>query len=127
MSPRSRPSSHVRPNAAPLSPSAALALNLGISTGVLLARIDNQRKLAYIAFDETELSAGMHISAVVRDPEEVGRQAALLARVTEPNDPARTVTLPSRLIKRGSGEIPHQETSAVGRSGMRPRPASVTG
>lgn len=85
----------------PSPPTAVLALNLGISTGVLLDRIDNQRQLAYISLDETELSAGLHISAVVRDPEEVGRQAALLAiaRVAEPGLPARTVTLSSHLIK----------------------------
>lgn len=95
----------------PSPPTAVLALNLGISTGVLLDRIDSQRQLAYISLDETELSAGLHISAVVRDPEEVGRQAALLAisRVAEPELPSRTVTLPSHLIKRGSGEISAEE------------------
>lgn len=95
----------------PSPPTAVLALNLGISTGVLLDRIDNQRQLAYISLDETELSAGLHISAVVRDPEEVGRQAALLAisRVAEPELPSRIVTLPSHLIKRGSGEISAEE------------------
>lgn len=110
----------------PSPPTAVLALNLGISTGVLLDRIDNHRRLAYISLDETELSAGLHISAVVRDPEEVGRQAALLAiaRVGEPEQPARTVTLPSRLIRRGSGEISHQEAAATDhvRTGGRPAP-----
>lgn len=102
----------------PAPPTAVLALNLGISTGVLLDRIDNQRSLAYIALDESELSAGLHISAVVRDPEEVGRQAALLAiaRVAQPDLPPRAVTLPSHLVRRGSGEIA-VEKSGTGKSG----------
>jgi LacI family transcriptional regulator len=100
----------------PSPPTAVLALNLGISTGVLLDRIDNERQLAYISLDESELSAGLHISAVVRDPEEVGRQAALLAiaRVAEPELPPRTVTLSSHLIKRGSGEVPPEESAIPG-------------
>lgn len=40
----------------PSPPTAVLALNLGISTGVLLDRIDNLRQLAYTSLDETELS-----------------------------------------------------------------------
>lgn len=111
----------------PSPPTAVLALNLGISTGVLLDRIDNQRQLAYISLDETELSAGLHISAVVRDPEEVGRQAALLAiaRVADPEQPARTVTLSSRLIKRGSGEISPKESTMPADS-MRHQSTSVS-
>lgn len=111
----------------PSPPTAVLALNLGISTGVLLDRIDNQRQLAYISLDETELSAGLHISAVVRDPEEVGRQAALLAiaRVAEPELPPRTVTLSSHLIKRGSGEVPPEESTMPADS-IRQRSASVS-
>jgi LacI family transcriptional regulator len=88
-------------------PTAIMALNLGISNGVLLDRITHQRRHAYIALDESELSIGLGISAIVRDPEELGRRAALLAiaRIDQPDRPATTVVLPSRLIKRGSGEI----------------------
>ncbi|GGJ40301.1 LacI family DNA-binding transcriptional regulator [Paenarthrobacter histidinolovorans] len=88
-------------------PTAVLALNLGISTGVLLDRIENNRKLAFIALDESELSSGLHVTALVRDPEEVGRQAAKLAidRIAQPELPARTITLASHLVRRGTGEI----------------------
>lgn len=88
-------------------PTAVLALNLGISIGVLLDRIANHRELAFIALDENELSAGLGISAITRDPQELGRQAALLAieRIAKPNGPPRTITLPSTLVKRGSGEL----------------------
>jgi LacI family transcriptional regulator len=89
-------------------PTAVLALNLGISTGVLLERIVNHRDFAFISLDDTELSAGLGISAVVRDPREVGRQAARLAieRIANPKIAPRTVTLPSTLVRRGSGELP---------------------
>jgi LacI family transcriptional regulator len=91
----------------PEPPTAVLALNLGISTGVLLDRIANQRDLALIALDETELSAGLGISAIVRDPRELGRQAARLAieRIERPDEPPRTVVVPYTLAKRGSGEL----------------------
>ncbi|WP_181151922.1 MULTISPECIES: LacI family DNA-binding transcriptional regulator [unclassified Arthrobacter] len=91
----------------PSPPTAVLALNLGISTGVLLDRLENNRKLAFIALDESELSAGLSVSALVRDPEEVGRQAAKLAidRIAQPDLPARTIILPSHLVQRGTGEV----------------------
>jgi LacI family transcriptional regulator len=92
----------------PTPPTAVLALNLGISTGVLVDRIANQRRFAFIALDEHDLSVGLGVSAVVRDPQEVGRQAARLAieRIADPDGPPRTVTLPSILVRRGTGEIP---------------------
>jgi LacI family transcriptional regulator len=94
--------------ALPAPPTAVLALNLGISTGVLLDRIANHRQIAFIALDEDELSAGLGISAITRDPREVGRQAARLAieRIANPGAAPRTVTLPSALVRRGSGELP---------------------
>ncbi|MFI6855034.1 substrate-binding domain-containing protein [Streptomyces sp. NPDC050416] len=92
----------------PEPPTAVLALNLGISSGVLLDRIVNRRDTAFVALDENELSAGLGISAITRDPFELGRQAAVLAleRITDPTARPRTVTLPSVLVRRGSGELP---------------------
>ncbi|MGK5697555.1 LacI family DNA-binding transcriptional regulator [Streptomyces sp. URMC 128] len=92
----------------PQPPTAVLALNLGISSGVLLDRIVNRRDTAFVALDENDLSAGLGISAITRDPFELGRQAALLAleRIADPTARPRTVTLPSVLVRRGSGELP---------------------
>lgn len=92
----------------PHPPTAVLALNLGIGTGLLLDRIANRRRNALIVLDETEVSAGLGISAISRDPQEVGRVAAALAleRIAHPEAPVQTITLPSILIKRGSGELP---------------------
>ena len=91
----------------PSPPTAVIALNLGISDGVLLDRISQHRGYAFIAFDESELYAGLGVTAVVRDPQEVGRQAALLAvaRHQDLEGPGRTVTVSSRLVRRGTGEI----------------------
>ncbi|MFC4470200.1 LacI family DNA-binding transcriptional regulator [Streptomyces xiangluensis] len=93
----------------PEPPTALLALNLGISSGVLLDRIVNHRNdIAFVALDENDLSAGLGISAITRDPAELGRHAALLAieRIANPTASPRTVTLPSLLVQRGSGELP---------------------
>lgn len=88
-------------------PTAVLALNLGISTGALLDRFNNKRPGALISVDESEMTAGLGITAIVRDPEELGRQAAALAvaRIAEPERMPQVVDLPTQLIKRGSGEI----------------------
>lgn len=93
---------------ASLAPTAVLALNLGISTGVLLDRIANHRDIAFIALDENEFSAGLGITAITRDPKKIGSLAAGLAveRIAAPGMPPRTVTLPSILVRRGSGELP---------------------
>ena len=88
-------------------PTAVIGLNLGISDGVLMDRISHHRRYAFIAFDENELYTGLGVTAVVRAPQEVGRQAALLAlaRGRDPEGPGRTVDVHSRLVRRGSGEV----------------------
>jgi len=98
--------------ALPAPPTAVLALNLGISAGVLLDRVSNRREIAFIALDDNELSAGLGVSALTRDPQEVGRQAAILAieRMADPHREPRTVTLSCTLVKRGSGELPPPQT-----------------
>ncbi|MGW0368867.1 hypothetical protein ACWDZW_08075 [Streptomyces coeruleorubidus] len=100
----------------PEPPTAVLALNLGISSGVLLDRIVNRRDTAFVALDENDLSAGLGISAITREPFGLGRQAALLAleRITDPTARPRTVTLPSLLVRRGSGELPPPSAATDG-------------
>ncbi|MFF4258718.1 substrate-binding domain-containing protein [Streptomyces sp. NPDC001663] len=91
----------------PAPPTAVLALNLGISTGVLVERLAGHHAFAFVGLDETDLTKGLGVSAVVRDPQEVGRQAARLAldRIADADAPPRLVTVPSRLVMRGSGEV----------------------
>lgn len=89
---------------APAPPTAVLGLNLGISTGILIERLSGHRSFAFIGLDENDLTRGLGVSAVVRDPQEVGRQAARLAidRIAEPERPSRTVTVPSTLVHRST-------------------------
>jgi LacI family transcriptional regulator len=103
------------------SPTAVLTLNLGISTGVLLDRIADHRDLAFIALDGNELPSGLGTSAIIRDPREVGRQAALLAveRLRRPQAPPRTVAVPCTLARRGSGELPAPQRSSGDTSSAR--------
>lgn len=88
-------------------PTAVIALNLGISTGVLLDRIQNHRQTAFIAVDDTELSEGLGVTSILRDPRRLGQEAARLAvcRINEPGPAARQVTVKATLVRRGSGEI----------------------
>lgn len=105
----------------PSPPTAVIALNLGISTGVLLDRITHQRRFAFIALDEQELTAGLGVSAVVRDPQEVGREAARLAvaRIADPDAPPRTLDTPSVLVRRGTGELPVESCGGNGEPATR--------
>ncbi|MDQ4113021.1 MAG: LacI family transcriptional regulator [Actinomycetota bacterium] len=86
---------------------AVIALNLGISHGVLLDRIRHGRRQAFIAFDESEITRGLDVSAVTRGPEEIGRQAARVAleRIEAPQSPKQKLVLPANLARRHTGEI----------------------
>ncbi|MET7419076.1 LacI family DNA-binding transcriptional regulator [Dactylosporangium sp. NPDC005555] len=66
--------------------------------------------VAHIGFDDFPLADMLDppVSVIAQDPAEMGRRAALilLARLDGDDGPARAVTLPTRYIARGSGEIP---------------------
>ena len=94
--------------AAPEPPTAVLAGNNQASTSVLRALRDSDRRVAFIGFDDFVLAETLGISVVAHDPEDMGRQAVRLA-LSRHDDLAATPTqivLPTRLIQRGSGEIP---------------------
>ncbi|HEX8343413.1 MAG TPA: LacI family DNA-binding transcriptional regulator [Actinoplanes sp.] len=89
-------------------PTAVLAGNNQASTSVLRALRDSDRRVAFIGFDDFVLAETLGISVVAHDPEDMGRQAVRLA-LSRHDDLAATPTqivLPTRLIQRGSGEIP---------------------
>jgi LacI family transcriptional regulator len=89
-------------------PTAVLAGNNQASTSVLRALRDSDRRVAFIGFDHFVLAETLGISVVAHDPEDMGRQAVRLA-LSRHDDLAATPTqivLPTRLIQRGSGEIP---------------------
>jgi LacI family transcriptional regulator len=69
-----------------------------------------QHRVALISFDDFPLAdlVDPGLSVVAQDPRSLGRTAAelLFARIDGDRSPAKHVMIPTRLIPRGSGEIP---------------------
>lgn len=95
----------------PDPPTALFAYNNIVALGIIseLAR-SKRRDVAVVAFDDVELAEALEpaLTVVAQDPEEIGRAAATtaLARLDGDRSRARTLTVPTRLIVRGSGERP---------------------
>ncbi|GGO41838.1 LacI family transcriptional regulator [Streptomyces daqingensis] len=74
----------------------------------VLAELD--RPVALVGFDDFELADLLvpPVTVVAQDPAQLGRTAAglLFRRLEGANDPPRRMTHPTRLIARGSGELP---------------------
>jgi LacI family transcriptional regulator len=89
-------------------PTAILSSNNRASLGVLAALRDTDRRLAFISFDDFDLASVLGITVVAHDAEEMGREAVRLAvaRQAHLTAPPSTVVLPTRLVRRGSGELP---------------------
>lgn len=94
--------------AAPEPPTAVLAGNNQVSMSVLRAVRDSGRRVAFVGFDDFDLAETLGISVVAHDPEDMGRQAVRLAlsRHTDLGAVPTQLVLPTRLIRRGSGETP---------------------
>jgi LacI family transcriptional regulator len=95
----------------PDPPTALFAGNNIMALGIVaeLARSE-RREVALVAFDDVALAEALEpaLTVVAQDPEEIGRTAAAtaLARLDGDRSRARTITVPTRLIVRGSGESP---------------------
>ena len=67
-------------------------------------------RIALVGFDDVELSSALDpaLTVVAQDPFALGRTAAelLFARIDGDHGPARRVLVPTRLVVRGSGELP---------------------
>jgi LacI family transcriptional regulator len=94
--------------AAPDPPTAILGGNNRASTGVLRALRHDERRVAFIGFDDFDLADMLGITVVAHDPEQMGREAVLLAlaRQGDFTAPPSQLMLPTRLVRRGSGELP---------------------
>ena len=68
-----------------------------------------QNEIALVGFDDFELADALQpaITVVMQDALELGRRAAalLFSRLDGDTQPFRTITLPTTIIERGSGEI----------------------
>jgi LacI family transcriptional regulator len=90
-------------------PTALFAGNNIVALGIVTELARSKRKdVAVVAFDDVELAEALEpaLTAVAQNPEEIGRAAATtaLARLDGDRSRARTITVPTRLIVRGSGE-----------------------
>ncbi|MET7457645.1 LacI family DNA-binding transcriptional regulator [Streptomyces sp. NPDC005574] len=90
-------------------PTALFAGNNMVALGIVAELSRSRRKdIAFVAFDDVPLAEALEpaLTVVAQDPEEIGRAAATaaLARLDGDRSRARTVTVPTRLIVRGSGE-----------------------
>ncbi|MFF5188453.1 LacI family DNA-binding transcriptional regulator [Streptomyces sp. NPDC000345] len=92
-------------------PTALFAGNNIMALGIVAELARSRRKdVAVVAFDDVSLAEALEpaLTVVAQDPEEIGRAAATcaLARLDGDRGRARTITVPTRLIVRGSGEQP---------------------
>lgn len=98
--------------ALPYPPTALFTGNGRITTHVLrvLAARPDAHRPALVGFDDVELADLLvpGVSVVAQDPAGLGRAAAelLFRRLAGHRGPAERVLLPTRIIARGSGEIP---------------------
>lgn len=88
-------------------PTAIITGNNRASAEAMRQLLTHRRDVAFIGFDDFELADALGISVIAYDTVELGRQAArlALARLDDPTGPPRHIEIPTRLIKRGSGEI----------------------
>ncbi|WP_340375352.1 LacI family DNA-binding transcriptional regulator [Streptomyces sp. SS7] len=92
-------------------PTALFAGNNIVALGIVTQLARSRRKdVAVVAFDDVALAEALEpaLTVVAQDPEEIGRTAATtaLSRLDGDRSRARTLTVPTRLIVRGSGERP---------------------
>ncbi len=91
-------------------PTALFTTNNRISVSVLHALRSYTRQIALVGFDDFEMADLLPtpITVIAHDPAEMGRQAAelLFARLNGDDRPPQHLLLPTRLVIRGSGEIP---------------------
>ncbi|WP_425826680.1 LacI family DNA-binding transcriptional regulator [Streptomyces fractus] len=95
----------------PSPPTAVFCGNNFASMGVVPALAESGRRdVALVAFDDLPLAAAVEpgLTVVAQDPAALGHAAAdrILARLDGDRSGARTITLPVRLVERGSGELP---------------------
>lgn len=106
---------------APDPPTALFTAQNLVTIGALhaLRRLDRQREVAMVGFDDFALADLLDppVTVVAQDPHAIGRLAAecLFRRMDGHQGPYVTEVVPTRLIPRGSGEIPPAPSVFKGR------------
>lgn len=92
----------------PLPPTAIVAGNNRVCIGAVRATRGLERAPALIGFDDFDTADILGVSVVSHDAIEMGRRAAELTieRMADPTAFTTQLTLPTRLVLRGSGEQP---------------------
>jgi LacI family transcriptional regulator len=92
----------------PAPVTALICGNNRISVLALHALASLGAAMAVIGFDDFELADLLRVTVVAQDPGELGRQAAelLFQRMGGDSAPSRRIVIPTRLLQRGSGELP---------------------
>jgi len=89
---------------------AIFAANNRNCVGTLRAVRAHDRPVAIVGFDDFELAdlLPVPVSVIAYDPGELGRAAAelLFSRMAGDSRPPQRIVIPTRLIQRGSGELP---------------------
>ncbi|MEU3601729.1 LacI family DNA-binding transcriptional regulator [Streptomyces sp. NPDC006798] len=87
---------------------ALFAGNNRVLVTVVRALADRERKVALVGFDDMELADLLGITVIAQDAALLGRTAAerLFRRLDGIEEEPARLTLPTRLIPRGSGELP---------------------
>jgi LacI family transcriptional regulator len=96
----------------PDPPTALFSAQNFVSIGTLRAlhELGRRESVAHVGFDDLSLSDLLRpaLTVIAQDPYELGRAAAevLFERLDGDDGPPRRIVLPTRLVVRGSGEIP---------------------
>lgn len=101
-------------------PDAIFTENNRMTVGALHAIRDTHRPVGLLGFDDFELADLLGITVVTGDPARMGREAAnvLFDRIGGHTGEFRTITLPTKVIVRGTGERGPQPPTKEG-SGVR--------
>ena len=100
----------------PDPPTALVAAQNLITIGAVrtLQQLGRQREIALVGIDDLVLADAVApgLTVVAQDAPAIGRAAAelLFSRLDGEQAPAQRIVIPTRLIKRGSGEIPPSDT-----------------
>lgn len=93
--------------ARPDPPTAIVSEHATVCVGVMRALRDASAPVALVGLDDSDIAEVLSITVLKYDPSEVGRAAAelLFARLAGDSRPPQSITIPTRLVVRGSGEV----------------------
>jgi len=102
---------------------------LTIGARMALRSMGAERRIAHVGFDDIPLGVLLDpgITVIAQDPPALGTLAAqmLLHRIRDPNGAPEVVEVPTRLVTRGSGEIPAPGANEMPLPRAHPDPPAV--